>query len=159
MSRARRLFRNHTAIDRAPLRREETSARLKRGPYDGNGGAERRKGLQGRHAPTARGSRITAHGFRIANHGSRNSGRGSRQRAARILLRLEQVPERRKFEGRAEFARGDADGGRRGRVDCFAIAEQLTGRPYKGKTNGVARKTHAAEDTSELSAAANAPAV
>ena len=56
-------------------------------------------------------------------------------------------------------ARGDADGGRRGRVDCFAIAEQLTGRPYDGKTNGVARRTHAAEDTSELSAAANAPAV
>jgi len=75
------------------------------------------------------------------------------------LFRLEQVPKRRKFEGRAEFARGDADGGRRRRVDCFAIAEQLTGRPYDGKTNGVARRTHAAEDTSELSAAANAPAV
>ena len=56
-------------------------------------------------------------------------------------------------------ARGDADSGRRRRVDCFAIAEQLTGRPYDGKTNGVGRRTHAAEDTSELPAAANAPAV
>jgi hypothetical protein len=33
-------------------------------------------------------------------------------------------------------ARGDADGGRRGRVDCFAIAGQLTGRPYGGTRKG-----------------------
>ena len=33
------------------------------------------------------------------------------------LFRLEQVRKRRKFEGRAEFARGDADGGRRGRAN------------------------------------------
>jgi len=66
------------------------------------------------------------------------------------LFRLEQVPKRRKFEGRAQFARGDADGGRRGRANSAL--------PYDGKTNGVARRTHAAEDTSELSAAANAPA-
>jgi len=66
------------------------------------------------------------------------------------LFRLEQVPKRRKFEGRAEFARGDAHGGRRGRAKSAV--------PYNGKTNGVGRRTHAAEDTSELPAAANAPA-
>ena len=48
-------------------------------------------------------------------------------------------------------ARGDADGGRRGRANSAL--------PYNGKTNGVGRRTHAAEDTSELSAPASAPAV
>jgi hypothetical protein len=67
------------------------------------------------------------------------------------LFRLEQVPKRRKFEGRAQFARGDADGGRRGRANSAL--------PYNGKTNGVGRRIHAGEDTSELPAAANAPAV
>ncbi|MGA8075050.1 MAG: hypothetical protein WB995_16370, partial [Candidatus Acidiferrales bacterium] len=38
------------------------------------------------------------------------------------LFRLERVPERRKFEGRAGFARGGANIRRRGRVDCLAIA-------------------------------------
>ena len=37
---------------------------------------------------------------------------------------------------RTRSARGDADGGRRGRVDCFATAQRLTRRPYDSKGHG-----------------------
>jgi hypothetical protein len=56
------------------------------------------------------------------------------------LFRLEQVPKRTKFKGRAEFARGDANRGHRGRVDWFAIAQRLTRRPYDRNGNGGAER-------------------